>query len=183
MRVIINPGHGGKDSGAISPNWMKEKKVNLNVALHLRGLLTAAGHQVIMTRTDDTFTPLKKLRALCLALHPDLIISIHHNAGGGHGFDVIYQIAGGESKRLAELIAAEFLHTGQTQHRVFSRKSLTRRGRNYYTILDHTTPAVITEFCFMDSEPKEIDTLKEQWAEAAAIAIAVKKYEEGIKNG
>lgn len=76
--IVIDPGHGGKDPGAVSvAQKIKEKDLNLDLALKLGGALEQYGFNVLYTRDDDSTVPLgergKKFQA-------DLFISIHHNA-------------------------------------------------------------------------------------------------------
>lgn len=80
-RIVIDPGHGGHDTGTIGPTGLKEKDVVLDVALRLRKLLERnTGCEVIMTRGDDTFIPLEERTAIANEKGADLFISIHVNA-------------------------------------------------------------------------------------------------------
>ncbi len=80
-RIVIDPGHGGHDTGTIGPTGLEEKDVVLDVGLKLRKLLEQnTGCEVIMTRTDDTFVPLEERTAIANAKGADLFISIHANA-------------------------------------------------------------------------------------------------------
>jgi len=80
-RIVIDPGHGGYDTGTIGPTGLKEKDVVLDVALRLRKLLERnTGCEVIMTRGDDTFIPLEERTAIANEKGADLFISIHVNA-------------------------------------------------------------------------------------------------------
>jgi N-acetylmuramoyl-L-alanine amidase len=80
-RIVIDPGHGGHDTGTIGPTGLKEKDVVLDVALKLRTLIEEkAGAEVVMTRTDDTFVPLEERTAIANEKAADLFISIHANA-------------------------------------------------------------------------------------------------------
>jgi N-acetylmuramoyl-L-alanine amidase len=80
-RIVIDPGHGGHDTGTIGPTGLKEKDVVLDVALRLRKLLERdTGCEVIMTRQDDTFIPLEERTAIANEKGADLFISIHANA-------------------------------------------------------------------------------------------------------
>ncbi len=80
-RIVIDPGHGGYDTGAIGPGGLEEKNVVLDVALRLRKLLEErTDAQVFMTRSTDTFIPLEERTAIANADDADLFISIHANA-------------------------------------------------------------------------------------------------------
>ncbi|MFZ0959747.1 MAG: N-acetylmuramoyl-L-alanine amidase [Terriglobia bacterium] len=80
-RIVIDPGHGGHDTGTIGPTGLEEKTVVLDVGLKLKKLLEQnTGCEVIMTRSDDTFIPLEERTAIANEKGADLFISIHANA-------------------------------------------------------------------------------------------------------
>jgi N-acetylmuramoyl-L-alanine amidase len=80
-RIVIDPGHGGHDTGTIGPTGLKEKDVVLDVGKRLKKLIEEkAGAEVVMTRTDDTFIPLEERTAVANEKAADLFISIHANA-------------------------------------------------------------------------------------------------------
>lgn len=80
-RIVIDPGHGGHDTGTIGPTGLEEKTVVLDVGLRLKKLLErSTGCEVIMTRDDDTFIPLEERTAIANEKGADLFISIHANA-------------------------------------------------------------------------------------------------------
>lgn len=75
--VMIDPGHGGEDPGAISPNGLKEKDVVLSIARETKKRLEALGYKVYMTRNEDVFIPLKVRRQKAQRVQADLFVSIH----------------------------------------------------------------------------------------------------------
>ena len=80
-RVVIDPGHGGRDTGTIGPTGLKEKDLVLDVARRLRDRLKERlGTEVILTREDDRFVPLEERTAIANQNAADLFISIHANA-------------------------------------------------------------------------------------------------------
>ncbi len=80
-RVVIDPGHGGKDPGAMGPTGLKEKHVVLKIAKKLeRRLEKELGCQVILTRRKDRYLPLTQRTAIANSRKADLFISIHANA-------------------------------------------------------------------------------------------------------
>jgi N-acetylmuramoyl-L-alanine amidase len=80
-RIVIDPGHGGHDTGTIGRRGLSEKDLVLDVALRLRKLLVEkAGAEVVMTRSDDTFIPLEERTAIANEKDADLFVSIHANA-------------------------------------------------------------------------------------------------------
>lgn len=80
-KVVVDPGHGGHDPGAIGYGGVKEKDVVLDVAKKLRNILTGRlGLEVTMTRETDIFIPLEERTAIANTAGADLFISIHANA-------------------------------------------------------------------------------------------------------
>ena len=80
-RIVIDAGHGGKDTGAIGQNGLAEKDVVLDVAKRLKKIIEEAFHwEVIMTRDNDVFIPLEERTAIANSRKADLFISIHANA-------------------------------------------------------------------------------------------------------
>src|SRR6202020_2081589 len=80
-RVVIDPGHGGHDSGALGVDGIEEKDVVLDVALRLGKLLhDRLGSEIIYTRSDDTFIPLETRTAIANKAQADLFLSIHANS-------------------------------------------------------------------------------------------------------
>jgi N-acetylmuramoyl-L-alanine amidase len=80
-RIVIDPGHGGHDTGTIGPNGLEEKDLVLEVGRRLGKLLdTRLGAEVVYTRKDDTFIPLETRTAIANQQRADLFISIHANS-------------------------------------------------------------------------------------------------------
>jgi N-acetylmuramoyl-L-alanine amidase len=79
-RVVIDPGHGGTDPGALGPTGLKEKDVTLAVAHKVAPTLARLGVQVALTRDDDRFVTLEERTARANAFGADLFVSIHCNA-------------------------------------------------------------------------------------------------------
>ena len=78
--VMVDAGHGGSDSGALSPHGWPEKDVNLLQARAIRDALRRQGFKVVMTRDDDSFPPLYSRPKDAWRLKVDAFISVHHNA-------------------------------------------------------------------------------------------------------
>ena len=81
-RIVIDPGHGGHDTGTIGPHGLMEKDLCLDVALRLGREIEEKlpGAEVIYTRKDDTFIPLEQRTAIANEAKADLFISIHANS-------------------------------------------------------------------------------------------------------
>ncbi len=82
--IVIDPGHGGKDPGALGRKGTKEAAMALDVAKRLQALLKAQGHKVYMTRTSDKYVSLKSRTKFANSKKADLFISIHFNANNSN---------------------------------------------------------------------------------------------------
>jgi N-acetylmuramoyl-L-alanine amidase len=109
-RIILDPGHGGKDPGAIGIGGLREKDVVLKVAKKLaRKLTKRLGCQVILTRKRDVFIPLEERTAIANTREGDLFVSIHANSAHSakaRGIEVYY-LDLASNKRDMQLAASE----------------------------------------------------------------------------
>jgi N-acetylmuramoyl-L-alanine amidase len=79
--IVIDPGHGGEDPGAIGPNKIREKDITLYISKELAALINAEpGYEAKLTRSTDYFIPLKKRRDIARSHKADLFVSIHADA-------------------------------------------------------------------------------------------------------
>jgi N-acetylmuramoyl-L-alanine amidase len=78
-KIVVDPGHGGKDTGTSVTGGLTEKEVTLDIGLRLRRLLEQAAFEVVMTRDKDEAVPLQQRTALANAQGADLFVSIHLN--------------------------------------------------------------------------------------------------------
>src|ERR1700686_5029800 len=78
--VVIDPGHGGLDWGGIPGQQVPEKMVALDTALRLQKLLQKADLRTVMTRSTDTFVPLRVRTEMANAEQDAIFVSIHYNA-------------------------------------------------------------------------------------------------------
>lgn len=93
-RIVIDPGHGGKDPGTIGVRGTEEKAVNLRLSLELAEVLrNQFGYEIVLTRTDDTFVPLGQRARIANQAQADLFVSVHCNASLTNklrGFEVYF---------------------------------------------------------------------------------------------
>jgi len=80
VTIVIDPGHGGSDTGAVSPHGLYEKNANLLQASAVRAELERRGYRVLMTRSDDRALVLTERPRLAHSENADAFVSIHHNA-------------------------------------------------------------------------------------------------------
>ncbi len=91
--ILLDPGHGGKDPGAVGRSGLFEKDVVLDICRRLKTNLEAMGLNVMMTREGDRFVSLDERAAMAGRIGADLFISVHANSERGHsakGFEVFY---------------------------------------------------------------------------------------------
>lgn len=174
-KVFLGVGHGGKDPGAVA-NGLKEKDLNLSIALACQEELARHGVSVLMSRTKDDTEDLANRIKECNAFKPDLALDIHNNAGGGDGAEVFHHYGGGTGKILANNILAEMVAVGQNSRGAKTKKN--SDGKDYFGFIRQTVcPAVIVECAFVDNKNdiKILDTVEEQKAMGVAIAKGVLK--------
>ena len=175
-KVYIGVGHGGSDPGAVG-NGLKEKDLNLAIALSCRDVLTRHGVNVSMSRTEDKTRSLGGYIQECNSYAPDYAVDIHNNAGGGDGAEVYCSINGGKGKTLAgNVLSAIVAETGQNSRGIKTRTNSS--GADYFGFIRSTNaPAIIVECAFVDNSKDIaiIDTAAEQKAMGAAIAKGILK--------
>jgi N-acetylmuramoyl-L-alanine amidase len=191
--VVLDAGHGGNESGAIGPNGLREKDVNLNVVRVAKGVLASRGVPVVETRTGDYRVTLETRAEIVTRLHPLAFVSVHHNSSpdgprAGPGSETYFQIASPESKRLAGLLYEEIVRAlSQFQGVAWvadtdagAKYRLNSRGGDYYGILRRTAgvPSALAELAYV-SNPPEADLLARpdvQQVEGEAVARAILRY-------
>lgn len=110
ISVVIDPGHGGEvDTGAVGPNGLIEKHINLEVSQALQAKLIVRGIPVLLTRTGDYATLLGVRAGLADHVGADLVLSVHHNAptpgpSTRPGTEVFVQSESPDSRRLGGLV-------------------------------------------------------------------------------
>jgi len=178
--IVIDPGHGGSDSGAVGVNGAMEKNITLAVAKELQGLLTNAGAKVIMTRNRDVdvarpmASAVEELQArvdVANKAGADMFLSIHmdsFSSSDAKGTSTYYYTKGSPaSQRLAEFVRTGVIEQLGTEDR--GTKSC-----NFYVVKHTTMPATLAEVAFV-SNPTESQML--------TTTDGVKKAAQGIYNG
>lgn len=109
-RIVVDPGHGGHDSGAVGPSGTMEKDVVLAIGLKLREMIKEElGLDVVMTRSTDVFIPLEERTAIANKVNADLFVSVHANAALNHNAAGIetYYLSLAKTDKAARLAAKE----------------------------------------------------------------------------
>lgn len=195
--IIIDPGHGGFDGGAVGANGTIEKDVNLAISLKLRDMLTDAGLTVVMTRDtdkalnddEDTSVRRKKIsdmhnRLNLTRLYPgSVLISVHQNKLAGsssvYGGQIFYSPNHPASKELAEYIQSEFNTNIQPE----KPRTTVKTGKNLYLFYHAQNTAVLCECGFL-SNPREEELLgtdEYQYKVAFCIYSGLLRWYEGIQ--
>jgi N-acetylmuramoyl-L-alanine amidase len=151
FKVVIDPGHGGYETGAIV-SGIYEKNLNLDIAKRLKALLDAEGIKTYMTRTDDSRVGLYERSGLANSVDADLLISIHNNAQNQKsvsGSMSLYYPLGGNSK--GNLTAKEFASIVQNRiTKDLGTKNLGIIERpNLAVLRTSKMPAVLAEIGYM----------------------------------
>jgi N-acetylmuramoyl-L-alanine amidase len=170
--VVIDPGHGGKDPGAIGIGGLQEKKVVLSISLKLAKRLKQQGMRVVMTRTNDRFISLKGRVALAKKVNANAFVSIHGNSlpqnSGVSGLETYHY---GRGYRLAQSIHRSILR------RIQIRDRRIRRAR-FYVLRKTSMPAVLVEVGFVTStrDSRKLTSASYRQRMADAIADGIIQY-------
>ncbi|MBI5559820.1 MAG: N-acetylmuramoyl-L-alanine amidase [Deltaproteobacteria bacterium] len=108
--IVLDPGHGGDDAGAVGPDGVREKDITLAVAKELEAELSKSpGTRIILTRTDDTFIPLGERTNIANRARADIFVSIHANsaykrdASGVETYFLSFEASDSDSRKLAAI--------------------------------------------------------------------------------
>lgn len=178
-KIVIDPGHGGTDSGATGNN-MLEKDYNLLISKYMYDRFKELGVPVAITREEDvTLSPTDRVNDILSKFGNSsdvIVISNHVNSGGGEGAEVIYALR--NSDTLAKSVLNNIGATGQTTRKYYQRRLPSDTSKDYYFIHRNTgsTQPIIVEYGFIDSI-KDTEFLKENYKELAeAVISAVANY-------
>ena len=192
-RIVIDPGHGGKDPGCKGGTTF-EKNVNLIMATRLAQLLAAKGYVVGMTRTTDTYLTLKQRIALATKFKPDLFISLHCNAAGPtvRGIEVYCATPQNTPASDAKVVSTKLCKANsydklnayfayQLQKQLVNLLKVPDRGvkhKRYTVITDLAAPCVLIEMGFLSNATDRtlLNTPAHQLKLATAVANAVDIY-------
>ena len=177
--VIIDPGHGGKDTGSQAirdgVEILNEKDVNLDVALRLNEMLKAAGVSTYILRETDTTITLYERPSLANAANGDLYVAIHNNSSenpSANGVETFYYSKASESdyginsKDLAELAQAELSST-------IGISSRGAKSEPAYAVLNKTQmPAIIIEGAFLSNTDNLKLMMTDEFRQNYALATA-----------
>ncbi len=168
-KFCVDPGHGGNEPGAVGPTGLKEKDVNLAVALKLKDLLEAEGAEVLMTRYDDSSVSITQRWQMANSWGAHRFISIHHNAESDRSINYTVTLvsvnASRESLELANAVQAELVgEFGLGNSGVWKV--------DYCGVLNNTVmPAILTEASFISNPEQELRLRDDSYLQREAMAI------------
>lgn len=180
MKFVINPGHGGSDPGACG-NGIREKDLNLAVALAMVPLLTARGIDVLLTRTGDVYRSLRQRSDYIVKVRPDAALDLHHNAAGdsrARGIESFRSLFNTSSKTLAEKIHPQLIAALDMPNRGIKTKLYPgRKDWDYYHMIREPhrqagIPVALTESGFVSSPADAAIMKRADFAKRQAEALA-----------
>ncbi|MHC5727798.1 MAG: N-acetylmuramoyl-L-alanine amidase, partial [Nostoc sp.] len=169
--VIIDPGHGGKDSGALGLGGAREKDVILPIGKKLGEILQQNGIQVILTRDSDYFVTLPGRVQLAERANADVFVSIHANSAGAsrpdvNGLEVYYYDSGLD---LARIVRSSILQS------IGTLKDRGVRRARFYVLRKSSMPSILVETGYMtgreDMARLRTSAYQNQMAEAIARGV------------
>ena len=173
-KICIDPGHGGRDPGAVAEG-IKEKDINLAIALKLMPLLIGAGHKIILTRSTDEFIDLYNRAECANSAGSDIFISIHNNAAdnpNAQGTETLFYKGSIKGEKWARTI----------QNKLIKKLQRPDRGvkpRDNLIVLKYTAmPAVLIECAFLtnSTERKLLQDIGFQLLIAEGIMEGIEEY-------
>jgi len=174
-KVVIDPGHGGTDYGAIREG-INEKDITLDLSQRVAAILRSKGIKAVLTRTDDTYVSLEDRVSFSEAEEPELFVSIHVNSAVSetpHGIETHWYHD--YSKPLSETVH---------KHIMKELPDSNDRGliKSMFYVINHTTcPAILCEVGFLSNpeERNELITDSRKQKTAKAIANGIIEYLKG----
>lgn len=180
LKIAIEAGHGGSNSGAIDLSGLVEKDINLDLSFRLGKLCDSLGAEVIQVRDSDRYMALIEKRNIAIDSGADILISIHANAGGRG-----YLSAGGTSTYwhnpfwapLAQSIYDRLLETGLPEFGVVG-------SFNYTVTRASQLPAVLVEQAFMTNAEDEEKLADPEFRQLEAVKICqgIMDYLSSVKD-
>lgn len=178
LTVVIDPGHGGSHKGAIGPSGLLEKDVNLDIALRLHNLLTQAGVNAFLTRTNDVTIGPGARPIMANKLGAAVFISIHCNSNPAtnrlRGTETYYHMQQPTSRSLAACIQRGVTETAGTKNRGIRSDSIRFPRSGFAALRSAEMPAVLVEVAYINNPEDEKLLADPQFRQRVA---------EGILNG
>ena len=192
--IILDPGHGGVDGGAVGPGDVLEKDINLAIALILRDMLKATGFEVVMTREDDRsihdedITGVRRQKTSDLNNRLEIVerhspnaifLSIHQNRfrdASSRGAQIFHSPNHPDSERLARILQDTIIEMIQPEN----TRDIKKAGDNLFLMDRAKCPAVLIECGFLSNiqDTKNLTDPEYQKQLSFAIFVSVLRYLE-----
>lgn len=193
LQVVIDAGHGGSDSGAVSSGGVREKDLTLQIARYMYDEFQKKGIPVTLIRsTDETISPTDRVQRILAAYgnNPNVVvISNHINAAGSgiqgaQGAEVIYALR--NNSTLANNILTALGNAGQKVRKTYQRRLPSDTSKDYYFIHRNTgvTEPVIVEYGFIDS-PEDLSRIQnnyQKYVDAVVDAVIATKSGQTVPS-
>lgn len=167
QKIVIDPGHGGKDPGAIGNDTM-EKRVALTISEKLQHRLLANGYEVKMTRSEDVFIPLTERATFSNNWKADLFVSVHANSAtssSAKGLESYYYGASSSGKQLASSIQTALAANTNNENRG-------THSADFYVLRHTSMPAVLVETGFISNPADAVLLNDSSYQDKVANSIA-----------
>ena len=182
-RLVIDPGHGGEDGGAVGVNEVLEKDINLGISLILADMFENAGYEVVLTRDGDysignheldtiaerKASDIKKRTEICNSSDAELVISIHQNYFEQEKYYGVQVFYGTEDS--SELLAQEIQLRIREDIQPENRREIKPGGESIYLLNNVTIPAVIVECGFLSNANEAELLCQENYQKKMAYSI------------
>lgn len=168
MIVVLDPGHGGRDPGAVGPTGLQEKEVTLDVALRVRTLLAPVATVGMVRTTDATVQPRSGRSRLANEMGANAFVSIHCNGfhrPGANGTETFHLQGAKLGARLATTIQTRLI-------KKLGRRNRGVKQRNFTVIRGAKVPVCLPELAFITNPEEEALLRTPAFREKAAQAIA-----------
>lgn len=185
--VVLDPGHGGDEAGALGPSGETEAQLNLDIARRAAAVLDTQGFSVVLTRNGDYRVPIRGRAAIADQLGASVFVSIHHNAPtptpeptDGPGTEVYIQSGSEESRRLGGLLYDEIVNA----LKVFDADWASRGDAGVLTVVNTAgedaygvnrypvTTSALAELAYLSNPTEAVVLATDEYRNAAAEALA-----------
>jgi N-acetylmuramoyl-L-alanine amidase len=191
-KIVIDPGHGGHDTGTIGPNGLEEKDLVLEVGHRLGKLLEARlGAEVVYTRKDDTFVPLETRTAIANQQRADLFVSIHANSSddaAARGVETYY-LNFTSSPEALDVAARE---NAVSEKSIYELQDLVKKialkekieESPFIVLIGANMPSILAEISFVSNPTDEhrLETSEYRQRIAESLYRGIAKYVNGLSG-
>lgn len=194
MKICVDAGHGGRDSGAVAPDGTREKDLVLLYATELHDILVRAGHTVVKTRSTDVFVGLSERAEIANNHEADCFVSLHANSNqdpAAHGAWVLHDDQSETGPALARAIFRELAKVpgvpdSDPEEEVYPDDSPWVGNRDLAVLGQTAMTAVLVELGFLTNQYdlKELKQEKTRKEVCAAIHRGISRWavDQGIQD-